>query len=184
MKKKLFIIIAIIIIILAIMVFLFKDNFIKEEEVIEEYIPEEEISDEQSRETIITLYFQNIESNNLNPEARKIDANELIKNPYEYLINLLIQGPKNEKLKNIIPEGTKLNSTKLQGEILIIDFSKEFINANIENVDEENIINEILYTVTQLNEVNGIKILIDGEEGKAFSDEKINFKNEFYLNNN
>lgn len=184
MKKKLIIIISIIIILLIICFFVFKDKFIKKEEVIEEYTPEQEISDEQLRETIVTLYFENTENKNLNPEARKIDANNLINNPYEYLINLLIEGPKNEKLKNIIPEGTKLKTVKLEGEILIIDFSKEFTNANMEEIDEENIINEILFTVSQLNEVNGIKILIDGEENKCFEDEKINFKEIFYLKEN
>lgn len=184
MNKKVLIIISIILILFLIIFFFFKNNLVQTEEKIEEYVPEQEISDEQLRETTITLYFENIENNILNPEARKIDANKLINNPYEYLINLLIEGPKNEKLKNIIPEGTKLNSVNLNGEILEINFSEEFTNANIEKVDEENIINEILYTVTQLNEVNGIKILINGEENKSFSDNKINFENVFFINKN
>ena len=150
MNKKLIIIISVIIILLIICFFIFRNIFIKKEEIIEEYIPEEEISDEQLRETIITLYFENIENKNLNPEARKIDANNLINNPYEYLINLLIQGPKSEKLKSTIPEGTKLNSARLEGEIVIIDFSAEFINVNNEEINEQNIINEILFTLTRI----------------------------------
>ena len=150
MNKKLIIIISIIVILLIICIFVFKNNFIKKEEVIEEYIPEEEISDEQLRETIITLYFENIENKNLNPEARKIDANNLINNPYEYLINLLIQGPKSEKLKNAIPQETKLNSARLEGEIVIIDFSSEFINVNNEQINEQNLINELLFTLTRI----------------------------------
>ena len=150
MNKKLIIIISVIIILLIICFFIFRNSFIKKEEIIEEYIPEEEISDEQLRETIITLYFENIENKNLNPEARKIDANNLINNPYEYLINLLIQGPKSEKLKSTIPEGTKLNSARLEGEIVIIDFSAEFINVNNEEINEQNIINEILFTLTRI----------------------------------
>ena len=37
-----------------------------------------------------------------------------------------------------------------------------------------------------LNEVNGIKILINGEENKSFADGVINFEKEFYVieNNN
>lgn len=150
MNKKLIIIISVIIILLIICFFIFRNSFIKKEEIIEEYIPEEEISDQQLRETIITLYFENIENKNLNPEARKIDANNLINNPYEYLINLLIQGPKSEKLKNIIPEGTKLNSARLEGEIVIVDFSEEFINVNNEQINQQNIINEILFTLTRI----------------------------------
>ena len=182
MKKKIIIIIVVITVLICIGFIIFKNYFNKEEKIPEEYIPQEEISEEQLRETIVTLYFENIESQNLNPEARKIDALELLKNPYDYLIKLLIEGPKNEKLKNIIPTGTKLNSVCLEGDILKIDFSEEFVNA--ENLNEENIINSILNTVTQLNEVNGIKILINGEENKCFLDEKINFKENFYLKEN
>lgn len=149
MNKKLITIISVVIILLIICFLIFKNIFIKKEEVIEEYIPQEEISDEQLRETIITLYFENLENKNLNPEARKIDANNLINNPYEYLINLLIEGPKSEKLKNVIPQGTKLNSARLEGEIVIIDFSAEFINANNEETNEQNIINQILFTLTR-----------------------------------
>ena len=103
----------------------------------------------------------------------KIDANNLIKNPYEYLINLLIEGPKNENLIKSIPEGTKINSVFLEGDILKIDFSNEFLNS--ENLN--NSVNSILNTVTQLNEINGIKILINGEEDK-------NFKDTIYLEKN
>lgn len=184
MNKKVCIVSSVILFVFLAIFFILKNNIVQTEEMIEEYVPEQEISEEQLRETTINLYFMNTESGNLSSELRKIDANKLINNPYECLINLLIEGPKNEKFKNIIPEGTKLNSAKLKGEILEIDFTEEFINANIENDDEENIINEILFTVTGLNEVNGIKILINGEENKAFKDNKINFEKVFYIKDN
>lgn len=177
MKKRNILLICFMVIFILASFFVLKNKFIKTE-IIEEYIPEQEIKEEDTRDTFILLYFKNIEENKIVPEMRKVDANNLIKYPYEYLINLLINGSTNENFKNLIPNGTKLNSVELKGEILYIDFSNEFLNVKSE--DQENLINQILFTVTQLNEVNGIKILINGEENKRFTDEKINF-NEIFM---
>lgn len=149
-------------------------------EIIEEYVPQEEVSDEQLRNTIISLYFINKESGEINPEARTISTNLLIDNPYKYLLEQLIEGPKNEKLTKAIPDNTKINNVELNGDTLNIDFSHEFIDNAPEGKDAENkIIETIVKTVTELNEVNSVKILIDGEENKCFKDEEINFEKTF-----
>lgn len=143
-----------------------------------EYTPQEEISEEQMRQTIVSLYFKSGEE--LVPEARLIDVKQLLNNPYEEILKMLIEGPKNTNLEKTIPEGTKTNKIQREKDILIIDFSKEFIENHKGGEKEEKItINSILNTVTELTEINGIKILIDGQENKEFKDGKINFKNEF-----
>lgn len=71
----------------------------EKETVVEEYVPEEEITEEQVRQTIVSLYFPNKETNELNPEARLIDIKEIMNNAQEKLISLLVEGPKNEKIK-------------------------------------------------------------------------------------
>ena len=58
---------------------------------ITEYTPQEEFSDDEIRKTIISLYFKNIETNSLIAEAKCIDVKDLYKDPYTYLINLLIK---------------------------------------------------------------------------------------------
>lgn len=175
MKKKIICIFLILILLVILGFFIYKNFIVKNNtnEEIQDYTPQEEISEKQLRETVVTLYFSDKENKNLIPEARKIDANNLIKNPYEYLINLLIEGPKNENLIKSIPEGTKINSVFLEGDILKIDLSNEFLNSDNLN----NSANSILNTVTQLNEINGIKILINGEENE-------NIKNTIYLEKN
>ena len=88
--------------------------------------------------------------------------------------------PKNEKLQKVIPDNTKINNVELKGDILYIDFSHEFIDNALEGKENESkIIETIVKTVTELNEINAIKILIDGEENKCFKDEEINFEKEF-----
>lgn len=152
-----------------------------EEETITEITPQEEISEEQMRQTIVSLYFKLGEE--LVPEARLIDVKQLLNNPYEEILNMLIEGPKNSNLERTIPEGTKINKISKEKDILIIDFSEVFINNHKGGEKEEQItIKSILNTVTELTEINGIKILINGEENKFFKDEKVKF-NEIFKRN-
>ena len=96
MKRKLIIIITLIVIIITgIMLYFY---FKKENATIEEYQPEEEISNEQMRQTIVSLYYKNKETGELMPEGRIIDSKELLGNPYKKLVELLIEQPKNDKL--------------------------------------------------------------------------------------
>lgn len=145
-----------------------------------EYTPQEEISNTQLRQTLVTLYFKNKETGDITPEARMIDSKILLNNPYNELINLLIEGPRNESLEKLIPKETKLNNVNIQKGIVYIDFSEEFTNVENLGAEEENkIICSIVNTLTELTEVSGIKILINGEENKGFSDEGLKFNETF-----
>ena len=68
----------------------------KDEEIIE-YTPQEEISEEQMRQTMVSLYFKSGEE--IVPEARLIDVKELLENPYKEILEMLIEGPKNSSLE-------------------------------------------------------------------------------------
>ena len=106
----------------------------------------------------------------------------LLENPEKQIIKFLIEGPTNESLTKLIPEGTKLINTQVSKGVLYIDFSEDFINVqNLGKEEEEKIIKSIVCTVTQINEINGIKILINGEENKEFLDGGVNFKELFTL---
>lgn len=130
---------------------------------------------------MISLYYTNIETNTLMPEARVIDAKNLLENPYKTLTEYLIEMPKNEKLKSSIAEGTKINNAEREGDIVVLDLSKEFIENK--SADEINLaIYAIANTLTELNEVNYIKILIDGEENKKIEGTDIVLNKEFARN--
>lgn len=174
MKNKKILILFIISVILIVVIGYFAIKYVKQKknnEIQNEYVPQEEISDEQSRETIVSLYFTDKETNMLKPEARLVNVKELIQSPYNVLIELLIQGPKNDKLKSVIPENTKLLNSSLEGECLTLDFSSELLNYNKENDKEkENLINSIVNTVTELNEVNKVKFLVNGQACNGFEE--------------
>ena len=169
--KRILIIFIFIILILGIIFGIYK-RINKKEKI--EYIPQEEISDEQMRQTMISLYFKN--EDKLIPEVRLIDVKELIENPYEKILNLLIEGPKNENLEKTLPDGTRINKIEKNKDMLIIDFNEEFLDNKI---DEKIIINSIVKTLTELNEINKIKIIINGEENKEFKNGKIKLNNIF-----
>lgn len=150
-----------------------------------EYTPQEEISNEQLRQTLITLYFKNKQTGSLSPEARMIDSKILLNNPYNELIKLLIEGPKNESLERLIPEGTNVNSIEIKKGIVYIDFSEEFIKVGNMGAEEEGkIIYSIVNTLTELTEVSGVKILINGEENKCFESGQLNFNDIFIRKEN
>lgn len=174
MKNKKIITIFIILLIIIAVGGYFIIKYVKEKypkDDIQEYTPEEEITDEQMRQTIVSLYFVDNQTNELAPEARMIDIKDIMEQPYEKLINLLIEGPKNERLSKIIPEGTKLLGVNLNENTLTINFSSEFLNYDKqEPVTKANLINSIVNTMTELTEVNNVKILIDGNENEEFKD--------------
>lgn len=145
-----------------------------------EYTPEAEITGEQLRQTMIALYFNSKDTNTLVPEARNIDVKELTKEPYQTLMNLLIEGPKGEKFERTIPEGTKVNKIELKGNVLWVDVSKEFIQNHPNGAEAESrTVYSIVNTMTQLNEVSSVKIVVDGKEDCAFSDNALSLKDIF-----
>ena len=173
MNKKILIIFTVLLIIILtggyLIINYFKTH--QEETIVEEYTPEEEITEEQNRQTIVSLYFLEKETNELVPEARLVDIKEIMNTPYDKLVNMLIEGPKNEKYTKLIPENTKLNQTYKEKDMVYLDFSSEFLNFNKEDATvKQNIIDSLVKTLTQLTEVNSIKILIDGEENAEFNE--------------
>lgn len=178
MKKKVILIILVIVLLLVFGIMYFLNQ--PEEEETMNYLPEEEISDEQLRRTVVSLYFVNKETEELMPEGRLVDVKLLLNDPYYTLMGLLMEKPNNEALESAIPQGTRINDISLKGDVLTLDLSKEFIeNHKGGEKNESNTIYSIVNTMTALTEVNGIKILIDGEENKGFKDGKLDFKEIF-----
>lgn len=175
MKSKKIIIIFSILLIIILIGGYFAIKYVKEKQgentKSEEYIPQEEISEEQLRQTIVSLYFPSKETKELVPEARLVDIKEIINDPCDKLVNLLIEGPKSEKEEKIIPENTKLNKSYMEDDCVTLDFSVEFLNYDkSDEKAKDKMINSIVNTLTQLTEVNQVKILIDGNTNDEFKD--------------
>jgi spore germination protein GerM len=149
-----------------------------------EYTPETEIEDADYRNTIISLYFQNKETKELQVETRLIDSKELLDNPYSKLITLLLEGSNSENLESTIPQETSLIGTVLENDCLVVNLSKEFIEMQEGDVIAKiNSIYSIVNTVTELKEVTSVKFLIEGNENCGFDSDGIKFDNVFVRNN-
>lgn len=177
MKKNKIILIIIIILLIIIIggYFIIKNKKEKSQKnEIQDYTPQEEISEEQLRQTKITLFFINKETKELDSEIRLIDAKELIKEPYKKIVEMLISGPKSSNLERIIPEGVQLHDVKYENGCAVINVSKEILDYQDEK-QKQNMINSIVKTLNNLIEIDGIKFLINGEENEKL--------NEIYTNN-
>ena len=95
----------------------------KKEDEYQDYTPQEEISDEQNRQTKVTLYFENSETGELESEIRLIDANTLIKEPEKEIINFIevndLEKEKCLKIAKEVEDNVSLK-TKLQDSLLIL----------------------------------------------------------------
>ena len=129
-----------------------------------EYTPEVEINESDMRKTMISLYFLNKETNELDKETRLIDSKELIKDPYSKMVKMLIEGPEDDKLESLISNDVEIKDMSLDGNVLTISFSSNFLQ-NLENdVKSDLVINSISKTLTQLKEIDSINVKIDGNE--------------------
>lgn len=73
----------------------------------------------------------------------------------------------------VIPSGTTIKNLSLENKLVKIDFSKEFLNTNESN--ERKMIEAIIYSLTELEEVENILIFVEGEQltKLPFSKEKL-----------
>lgn len=146
-------------------------NNSQETSIGEEYTPEEEITEDQERMATVNLYFPNKEKNKLEIETKLVDIREMMNIPYEKIINLLKEGPKKDNLEAVIPKNTQVLKTYMDKDCLVLDLSKDFLNYDMEKDNaKENLINSIVYSLTELTEVNSVKFLIEGVENEQFNE--------------
>ena len=92
-----------------------------------------------------------------------INDNEL--NNIKEKINYLIIDSKNNILINnnyqpTIPKNTKIIDIKIDNDIIKINFTKELLNVSSKS--EEKMIESLIYTLTESNNINGIMIFVEG----------------------
>lgn len=169
MKRKkinmFLVIIILIIFVVVIGLIVWKNKNREKKLIIEEYTPQEEISYEQLRTTNIVLYYLNKNSMELGTEIRQIDSKELLEKPENKLLELLMENPESEELKKLIPDNTKILDLKLESGILTINFSGESISKQEDDIFKL-MVESIKKTTFQLNEINSLEILIEGEKIK------------------
>ncbi len=123
----------------------------------------------QPVEQDITLYFSDAECRYLFPEQHKIviRENEQIE---RYVAEELLSGPRSESLLQLISKETKLLSVVTEDRICYINLSGEFKTGFYGNFSEERLIlASLANTLTSLDGVDGVQILIDGTKREFFN---------------
>ncbi len=84
----------------------------------------------------------------------------------EVIESLTIDSNKSTYIPNnfraIIPKNTKLLDLSINDNILKLNFSKEFINVN--ELDEQKLIEALIYSLTEINGIDKTMIFIEGEQ--------------------
>lgn len=96
-------------------------------------------------------------------------SNDSIISKATSLIDALTIGGKKENVipngfRSIIPSGTKVIDIELEDGVLVINFSKDILD--IDKKYEDKMIESLTYTLTSINGIDGIKLLVDGKELK------------------
>ena len=132
-------------------------------EIESEYVPELEVSSEELRKTLVSVYLKNKTSNELVKENILVDSKTLLKNPYGEFVSMLIKGSENENLVSVFPEGTTMPEVKFDKGVVSVEFKKEN-GVNVESLDIENIKKALHETLKVLTEVDSVKLIVDGKE--------------------
>lgn len=178
MKKIIYFVAILMCVVLVIFAILKNTKQVDLETTMTEYTPEQEITDSQNRMTIVSLYFWDPASEKLVPEARNIDVKDLVDDPYRKILDMLLQGSENATIGKTIPDGTCVNSVKLEGNNLIIDFNDNFISDREVNSEEQlHIIYSVVDTFLELKEVNSVSFLINGVAVDGMNDKFVSRKN-------
>lgn len=92
-----------------------------------------------------------------------LENKDLLKKVSELINILTIKDERNKNIpsnfKAVIPKNTEVLSLDIKNKIVTINFSKEFKNA----VDLEKVIEAIVYSLTELEGIKGVKLLVEGE---------------------
>lgn len=123
---------------------------------------------EQLEPQAVNVYFADEDVEHLEPESRDVvagDQRELL----AAVVNELLAGPREEGHGRVIPEGTTLNSAKLDGDTATIDLSKHFGEefqggSNTASLALYSLVNSLC----ELDGVSQVRILLDGQPGEEF----------------
>lgn len=120
------------------------------------------------REIELTLYFANEDSSALKTQVIKTTYTPNL--PIENIIvDLLIKGTKEEGYNVTIPKGIEYNKIQVQNGICTVDFKELFVTKHWGGSESELLtIYSIVNSLTELEDVDSVQFLIDGEKREEF----------------
>lgn len=83
---------------------------------------------------------------------------------YFALAEAVVQQPLSQHLSTAVPYGTKLLDAWFDHGTVYVDYTKELFSYGGGTYREQRLLAQIVYTLTQLAEVQGVQILIEGHK--------------------
>jgi len=128
--------------------------------------------DKSTTKQKVALYFLNGDYSALVQEVRSIEISEMA--VLRATVEALIEGPRQAELRETLPKGVSILGIKRDGNIAVVDFSKEY-KIKESNVSEELKRISVVNTLTAISGIEKVKILVEGHElldsnGKAFGE--------------
>ncbi len=119
----------------------------------------------------VTLYFVNdkyIETGDeslekLIPENRKIELGNF--SLEESIVRALMAGPESEGVSTVIPSSAKLIGVEVADGTAFVNFAREGMFGG--SLQETYTINQIVASLTELDNVDRVQFLIDGQKGDS-----------------
>ncbi len=115
-----------------------------------------------------------LDENNYLVKTRILLTSNSLEKKVNTLIDNLIINKNNtfpDSLKGTIPEKTKLLGISIENKIVVLNFSKEFLNVNSKL--EDRMFESIVYSLLDLKELNGVQIKINGERLGNYPNSKV-----------
>lgn len=143
------------------------------DEDIDEDEEEDEIVDpepETSKETV-TLYFVDEEFVITGAESDEIVLTEEREVEYgdtsleEAIVRELMEGPEGDDLYTLIPEESELLGVEVEDGTAFVDFASEGLGGG--SMQEIYTIEQIVYSLTELDNVDRVQFLIDGQKSET-----------------
>ncbi len=131
-------------------------------------VPSEEVPEGPEGQTVdVVLYFVNDEYiqtgdeslEKLVAENRTIEIGDVTLE--EAIIRELLVGPKSQGLRTVIPESANLLAVNVENKTASVDFAREGMNGG--SLEETFTINQIVASLRELDSVDRVQFLIDGQ---------------------
>ena len=138
----------------------------KEPQNIQEVQKEEPVSKPIEAKRKLTLYFVAIDSDGSIVRKPVVKTVPKTDSPLTDAIKNLLAGPDaSDKVRTLIPSGTKLIGASVKNGIATLNFNEAFVfNQNFGNDGYSAQLQQIVYTATEFSTVNSVQFLIEGEK--------------------
>ncbi len=119
-----------------------------------------------NNKTNIILYFTDEQGTELYAESREVYI-DTGSSKEKIVLNQLLKGPQSENLRKVLPEGLTIISVVTRDGVCYLDMDENFLTGTI-NVIDMIPVYAIVNSLTAIDGVDEVQILINGEAGKAY----------------